>query len=134
MNPEGMKFLASAHSVAHTINRMVETAQANGMTVFARIDHSAAAAAAGLMLSPMEVLIFGAPRAGTPLMRSSPTIGLDLPLRALAWEDGNGATWLAYNEPMWIASRHSLGNDSNSWLITMLNTLRAICERAVGKD
>ena len=117
MNPEGMKILASAYSAAETMNRLVKAAGALAIAVLARIDHAAAAATAGLHLSPMEVLIFGAPQAGTPLMKNSPAIGIDLPLRALAWQSANGTSWFGYNEPAWLATGHGLGIDTNAELI-----------------
>ncbi len=80
------------------------------MTVFARIDHAAGAAEVGLTLAPTELIIFGNARGGTPLMQSVQTVGIDLPLKALVWEDTAGTTWLSYNEPGWIAQRHSVAN------------------------
>jgi len=80
------------------------------MTVFARIDHAAGAAEVGLTLAPTELIIFGNARGGTPLMQSVQTVGIDLPLKALVWEDTAGKTWLSYNEPSWIARRHSVAN------------------------
>ncbi len=77
-----------------------------GMTVFARIDHAAGAKAVDMPLRPTELLIFGNARGGTPLMQAQQTVGIDLPLKALAWEDADGKTWLSYNEPAWLAARH----------------------------
>ena len=77
-----------------------------GMTVMARIDHGAAAAKVGLELRPTEVVFFGNPSAGTPLMQAAQTMAIDLPLRALVWQDAEGRTWLAYNDPEWLAQRH----------------------------
>src|SRR6478752_8462805 len=82
---------------------------AKGMTIFARIDHAAGAAQVDLPLRPTELLIFGSAKAGTPLMQSNQEVGIDLPLKALVWEDAEGKTWLAYNDPSWIAKRHGLG-------------------------
>jgi uncharacterized protein (DUF302 family) len=84
--------------------------RAQEMTVFARIDHAAGAAEAGLELRPTELIIFGNARGGTPLMQSVQTVGIDLPLKALVWEDASGTTWLSYNKPSWIAQRHSIAN------------------------
>ena len=78
--------------------------------MFARIDHAAGASAAGLELRPTELIIFGNARGGTPLMQSVQTGGIDLPLKALVWEDASGTTWLSYNEPSWIAQRHKIPN------------------------
>jgi uncharacterized protein (DUF302 family) len=83
---------------------------AQGMKVFARIDHATGATRAGFELRPTELIIFGNARGGTPLMQSVQTIGIDLPLKALVWEDAAGKTWLSYNEPGWIVQRHSVAN------------------------
>jgi uncharacterized protein (DUF302 family) len=90
------------------MDRLEAAVKANGMTVFARIDHSAGASAAGLSLNPTEVLIFGNAKGGTPLMQSVQTIAIDLPLKALVWQDASGDTWLSYNDPEWLAKRHGL--------------------------
>ena len=78
--------------------------------MFARIDHAAGAAEVGLTLPPTELIIFGNARGGTPLMQSEQTVGIDLPLKALVWQDAAGKTWLSYNEPRWIAQRHKVAN------------------------
>jgi uncharacterized protein (DUF302 family) len=78
------------------------------MSVFARINHAALAGEAGLVLGPTEVILFGNPRAGTPLMQVSQTIGIDLPLKVLVWQDASGRTWLSWNEPAWLAMRHEV--------------------------
>ena len=83
---------------------------AQGMKVFARIDHATGAAEAGLELRPTELIIFGNARGGTPLLQSRQTVGIDLPLKALVWEDASGAILLSYNEPSWIAQRHDVAN------------------------
>src|SRR5438045_3096075 len=88
------------------MDRLQAEVRARGMTVFARIDHAAGAAEVGLTLRPTELIIFGNARGGTPLMESVQTVGIDLPLKALVWEDASGKTWLSYNEPGWIAQRH----------------------------
>src|ERR1700730_18253500 len=93
-----------------TMDRLEAEIGANGMKVFARIDHAAGAAEAGLKLAPTALIIFGNARGGTPLMQSVQTIGIDLPLKALVWEDASGTTWLSYNEPSWIAQRHGVVN------------------------
>jgi len=92
------------------MNRLEAEIRAHGMKVFERIDHAAGAAAAGLELRPTELIIFGNARGGTPLMQSAQTVGIDLPLKALVWEDASGTTWLSYNEPSWIAQRHGVAN------------------------
>jgi uncharacterized protein (DUF302 family) len=92
------------------MDRLQAEIRALGMTVFARIDHAAGAAEVGLTLPPTELIIFGNARGGTPLMQSVQTVGIDLPLKALVWEDTAGKTWLSYNEPGWIAQRHGIAN------------------------
>lgn len=106
MNVDGLTTLPSAHSAKGTIDRLEADIKAKGMTVFARVDHAAGAKAVGMALRPTELLIFGNARGGTPLMQAAQTIGIDLPLKALAWEDADGKVWLSYNEPAWIAGRH----------------------------
>jgi uncharacterized protein (DUF302 family) len=104
--PEGLIILASRHGPKETMDRLATAVAEKGMTVLARIDHAGAAAKAGLDLGPTDVLIFGNPKAGTPLMQAAQTAGIDLPLKALVWQDAAGKTWLGYNDPAWIAKRH----------------------------
>ena len=100
----------SAHDVPTTLNRLEAALAEAGITVFARIDHAAGAAGIGETLAPTALLIFGNPRLGTPLMQSEPTIGLDLPLKALAWEDADGQVWLAYTDPAALAARYGIAD------------------------
>ena len=109
MNEQGLKTIASAYSVRETIDRLGRIATARGLVVFARIDHAAGAAQVGMVLRPTELVLFGHPRGGTPLMQESRTAGIDLPLKALAWEDAEGKVWLTYNDILWLAGRHNLG-------------------------
>jgi uncharacterized protein (DUF302 family) len=106
MNVNGLTTVPSAHSVKDTIDRLEAEIKSKGMTVFARVDHAAGAKEAGMALRPTELLIFGNARGGTPLMQAAQTVGIDLPLKALAFEDADGKVWLSYNEPSWIAHRH----------------------------
>lgn len=106
MDPDGLTILPSQRGAKETMDRLEAAVGAAGMTIFARIDHAAGAGDVGMPLPPMEVLVFGAPKAGTPLMQSIKTIGIDLPLKALVWQDDSGKVWLAYNEPVWLARRH----------------------------
>ncbi len=103
---EGMVKLKSAHSVNETADRLERTLLAKGMKVFQRIDHAAGAKAAGKSLRPTQLLIFGNPKVGTPLMLCSQSIAIDLPQKALIWEDASGAVWLAYNDPAFLKLRH----------------------------
>src|SRR6516164_5002694 len=109
--PEGMTIVQSQFDVRTTMDRMAAAITAHGVEVFARIDFTAIAAKAGLALRPTELLIFGNPKAGTPLMQVQPTVGIDLPLKALVWLDAAGKTWLGYNNPSWVAARHGVGAD-----------------------
>src|SRR5213595_3263201 len=107
---EGLTSIRSRLGPKDTMDRLQAEISAKGMKVFARIDHAAGAAEAGLELRPTELIIFGNARGGTPLMQSVQTIGIDLPLKALVWEDAANKTWLSYNEPAWIAERHGIIN------------------------
>ena len=108
MTTSGVIDMASNHSVTDTIDRLEALARSNGLLVFARIDFSGDAGKAGLEMRPMQMLAFGNPKAGTPLLRESPRSGLDLPLKALAWQDANGQVWLSFNDPEYIVERHGL--------------------------
>jgi uncharacterized protein (DUF302 family) len=105
---EGLKTIASSFGPTETMERLENEISAKGMKVFARIDHATGAAEAGLYLRPTDLIIFGNARAGTPLMQASQTVGIDLPLKALVWQDEAGKTWLSYYEPNWIIERHGL--------------------------
>jgi len=107
---EGFTTIASGFGPKETMDRLEAEIRAQGLTVFARIDHAAGAAEVGLTLPPTELIIFGNARGGTPLMQSEQTVGIDLPLKALVWQDAAGKTWLSYNEPRWIAQRHKVAN------------------------
>ena len=107
---EGLTSIRSNFGPKETMDRLQAEIRAQGMTVFARIDHAAGAAEVGLTLPPTELIIFGNARGGTPLMQSVQTVGIDLPLKVLVWEDASGKTWLSYNEPGWIAQRHGVAN------------------------
>jgi uncharacterized protein (DUF302 family) len=102
----GLITLPSVHSAKETMDRLEADVKAKGLTVFARIDHAAGAKEAGMALRPTVVLIFGNAKGGTPLMQALQTTGIDLPLKALVWEDAGGKVWLSYNDPAWIAERH----------------------------
>ncbi len=104
----GMIKIKSNHSVSETIDKLEAVLNKKGMTIFKRVDHAAGAEKAGLKLRPTELLIFGNPKVGTPLMLCSQTTALDLPQKALAYKDGNGQVWLAYNDPAYMAQRHGI--------------------------
>lgn len=104
----GVVNVASNHSVPESIDRLESLVSSKQLTVFARIDFSGDAAKAGLTMPPTQMLIFGNPRAGTPLMLAAPSVALDLPLKALAWQDSNGQVWLSYNAPEYLKDRHGV--------------------------
>jgi uncharacterized protein (DUF302 family) len=104
----GITRIVSPHSVPQTMERLESLLKERGIMIFARIDFSGDAARAGLTMQPEQMLIFGNPKAGTPLMQSVPAAGLDLPLKALVWEDAAGHTQIAYNDPQYIIRRHGL--------------------------
>jgi uncharacterized protein (DUF302 family) len=130
MAAQGLTTLRSSYGPKDTMNRLEAEVGAKGMTVFARIDHAAGAIAVGLSLRPTEVLIFGNAKAGTPLMQSVQTIGIDLPLKALVWQDGSGDTWLSYNDPAWLAQRHGLGSETAAAIGAMTAALDAVAKAA----
>lgn len=101
----------SPFSVADTIDRLEKVAKSKGVTIFARIDHAGEAEKVGLKLRPMILLILGNPKAGTPLMQAAPGIAIDLPLKALAWQDVDGKVWIGYNSPAYLQKRHQLNDD-----------------------
>ena len=105
---DGLITIKSPHSSKDTMDRLETVAKQNGMTIFARIDHSAGAAKVGIKLRSTELLIFGNPQGGTPFMECNQTVGIDLPLKALVWEDASGQVWLGYNDPEFIAKRHGV--------------------------
>ena len=105
---EGIVRKPSSRSVAETLVRLETILKARGIQVFARIDHAGEAARVGLSMPPTQVLIFGNPRAGTPVMLAAPTAAIDLPLKVLAWEDAVGKVWLGYIDPSYLAHRHGL--------------------------
>jgi len=105
---KGVVSKASAHSVQETIDRLEAVLREKSIHIFARIDQRAEAKKAGLDMPAMELLIFGNPKAGTPLMIAEPTVGIDLPLKAMAWEDREGKVWLSYNAPEYLEERYGM--------------------------
>ena len=106
---DGLVAVKSAHAPKVTLDRFESAAKERGLTVFARIDHAAGAARVNATLRPTELLIFGNPQGGTPFMQCAQSVGIDLPLKALVWEDAQGQSWLGYNDPAWVAQRHGAG-------------------------
>jgi uncharacterized protein (DUF302 family) len=107
----GMVSKPSKYPVAETVTRIEGALKAKGVTVFARIDHSAEAEKAGLKMRPTQLLVFGNPKAGTPVMNAAPSAAIDLPLKALVWEDEQGKVWVAYNSPDYLKQRHGIPDD-----------------------
>jgi len=123
----GMTHLSSAYSVPETLKRLESVLQAQGIMIFARIDHSGEAERAGLKMHPTQLLIFGSPKSGTPLMIASPTLAIDLPLKALAWEDAEGKVWLSYNSPDYLKQRHMIPDE----LVKNISGVAALLKKAV---
>ncbi len=130
MNVEGLISIQSRFGAKETMDRLEAALRANGVGIFARIDHAAGAAAVDLALRPTEVLIFGNAKGGTPLMQAQQTIGIDLPLKALIYEDAAGKTWLAYNDPAWLAQRHRIGADAAPVIAALSGALAALAKAA----
>jgi uncharacterized protein (DUF302 family) len=130
MAADGLTTIPSSFGPQDTIERLEAEVKAKGMTVFARIDHSAGAAEVGLSLRPTLLLVFGNPKGGTAPMQSVQTIGIDLPLKALVWQDAAGKTWLSYNDPSWLAKRHGLGHEVDAAISAMTAALDAVARAA----
>jgi uncharacterized protein (DUF302 family) len=130
MAADGLVTLRSSFGSKATLDRLEAKVMAKGLAVFARIDHATGAKEAGLPLRPTEALIFGNAKGGTPLMQLAQTIGIDLPLRALVWQDQAGNTCLSYNDPSWLAKRHGLGHDSDAAVGAMTAALAAVAKAA----
>jgi uncharacterized protein (DUF302 family) len=130
MVADGLIKVQSSHGPAETMDRLVAEIRAKGLTVFARIDHASGAKEAGLTLRPTELLIFGNAKGGTPLMQSNQEIGIDLPLKALVWQDASGNSWISYNDPAWLAKRHGLGPEVEAPVKAMTAMLSAVTRAA----
>lgn len=133
MTPEGLTVAASPHDAKATLDRLTAAITARGMSIFGRVDHAAGAEQVGMALDPTEVIIFGNPKGGTPLMQANQTVGIDLPLRALVWSDAAGQTWLAYNDPAWIARRHGVEGVTTGPVQAMTAALAAIVKEVVAQ-
>lgn len=132
MAEDGLVSIASKYSVKDSFDRLESDLKAKGITVFARIDHAAGAASVAMPLRPTEVLIFGNPKAGTPLMQANQTIGIDLPLKVLAWQDAGGKVWLTYNDLSWLARRHRLGPNTDANVNALAMLLANLTKTAAG--
>ncbi len=128
MHTPGIVDVRSAHSVEETLDRLASLATERMLTVFARIDFSGDARRAGLSMRDMQMLLFGNPKAGTPILMAAPRAGLDLPLRALAWEDADGVVWVTANAPDYLAERHGLSAE----LVARIAGVGALIASAAG--
>jgi len=132
MSDNGLVTLASAHDFATTLARLTAALTAKGITIFGQVDHAAGAAGVGLALRPTTLVMFGNPKGGTPLMQVAQTAGIDLPLKALVWQDEGGAVRLSYNDPAWIAARHGLGAAAQPAVAGLSAALAAFAGQATG--
>jgi uncharacterized protein (DUF302 family) len=130
MSADELITVSSSFGPEETMKRLEAEVRAKGMTVFARVDHAAGAAEAGLPLRPTDLLIFGTARGGTPLMQAAQTIGIDLPLKALVWQDEEGKTFVSYNDPAYLTRRHGLADQVKPVVDTMTGALKAIAAKA----
>ncbi|HWZ82356.1 MAG TPA: DUF302 domain-containing protein [Terriglobales bacterium] len=119
--------LPSPYPVTETLARLESILKERGVTVFARVDHSGEAAKAGLSMRPTQLLIFGSPKGGTPLMVAAPSVAIDLPLKALAWEDEHGKVWLSFNTPEYLQQRHGFPAE----LLKNIAGVSALLQKAV---
>ena len=133
LDDQGLVTLESAFSASATIDRLVDAVGVAGLLVFSRIDHAKGAADVGAFLRPTQLLVFGHPRGGTPLMQERQTAGIDLPLKALAWEDENGRVWLTYDTGQWISTRHGLGEQSSTAVAAIDAGLAKLAAAATSK-
>lgn len=126
---DGLIAVKSPHAVKVTMDRLEAAAKAKGLGVFLRVDHAAGAQKIGKTLRPTELLVFGNPQGGTPLMECAQTAGIDLPLKALAWQDAAGQVWLGYNDPRFLAKRHGAGDCAAA--SSLLKALEGLAAEAV---
>ncbi len=126
---DGLIIKPSQHSVGKTLDRLTKILKKKGITVFARVDHKAGGKKVGKKLRDTQVLIFGNPKLGTPLMQSARTIGIDLPMKALAWKDDDGKVWIAYNDPAYLALRHNI-RDKHKIFKKMSGALNKLTSKA----
>jgi uncharacterized protein (DUF302 family) len=122
----GIVDIPSRHSVDETVERLKNILQSKGIALFCLIDHSGEAAKVGLKMPPTKLLVFGSPKAGTPLMLAAPSIAIDLPLKILVWQDVNGKVWLSYNSPEYLQERHNLPQN----LVQNIAVVAALAEKA----
>src|SRR5579863_97668 len=122
----GIVSKSTARSVNEAVEKLLQLLKAGGVTLFALVDHSGEAEKVGLKMRPTKLLIFGSPKAGTPLMQAAPSIAIDLPLKILVWEDGQGKVWVSYNSPAYLQQRHGLASD----LMQNISIVEALAAKA----
>jgi uncharacterized protein (DUF302 family) len=130
MATDGLITIKSSFGPEDTMKRLEAEVKAKGLTVFAHVDHAAGAAAVGMNLRPTDLIIFGNAKGGTPLMQQVQTVGIDLPLKALVWQDEAGMTWLSYNDPAYLAGRHGAGELAKAVVAALTGALHAIATKA----
>ena len=130
---DGLVTKSSPHSAQETLDRLTDALKARGVTIVARWSHSAGAQSVGIDLRPTELLIFGNPALGTHFFTSNQTAGIDLPMKALAWEDADGQVWLSYNDPGYIARRHAI-DDRDPIVAKMRKALDGLTNQAIARD
>lgn len=132
MHDNGLITLPSSHSVRNTMNRLVDAVTSKGMLIFARVDHAANGAEVGISMRPMELLIFGNPKSGSPLMIEQETMGIDLPVKAVVWEDPESKVWLTYNDAAWMAERHGLSEKCMPVIKAVSDGMALVTKEACG--
>src|SRR5271166_6309082 len=128
--PDGVVTPRSSHGPEETMKMLEAAVKAKGLYVFARVDHAASSTASEFPLRPTDLLIFGAAKVRTPLMQSAQTVGLNLPWKALVWQNDLGDTWVSYNDPVWLAKRHTLGSKAETTIKAIAGALNAIAAAA----
>jgi uncharacterized protein (DUF302 family) len=129
---EGLVTIASKLGFKETLGRLKAEIASLGLNLFAEVDHAKGAQEIALILRPTTVVIFGNAKGGTPLMQANQAMGLDLPLKALVWEDADGKTWVSYNDPVWLAQRHGLSDDARQVAVKLRETVSALIKAAAG--
>lgn len=132
MAEPGLITIESQHSVQDTLDRMTKIMTSKGITIFARVDHAAGAKKVGTEMAPTQLLLFGNPKLGTPLMLSNRQSGIDLPLKALAWRDDAGKVWVSYNDPAYLKSRHKI-SDRDPVFMKITGALKKLIGKAASK-
>jgi uncharacterized protein (DUF302 family) len=133
MSIRGFVVHDSANDFSTTLSRLTSALVAKGLTIFAVVDHADGAEIAGLELRPTTLVIFGNAKGGTPLMQAAQTVGIDLPLKALVWQDAKGIVHLGYNDPAWIAERHALGDGAHDTVAALSAALSALAAHAASR-